>query len=74
MVRFSARARHMNKEDGQQHDAEDAIRKLNADLEKRLDDRTQSLALLTERLSLATSTGKVGVWDWDIVTNAVILR
>jgi hypothetical protein len=64
----------MNKEDGQQHDAEDAIRKLNADLEKRLDDRTQSLALLTERLSLATSTGKVGVWDWDIVTNAVILR
>jgi diguanylate cyclase (GGDEF)-like protein/PAS domain S-box-containing protein len=32
----------------------------------------ESLRLLTQRLSLATSTGKVGVWDWDIVTNAVI--
>ena len=65
-------ARHMNREYEQRRAAEIAIRKLNADLESRVEDRTKSLALLTERLSLATSTGKVGVWDWDIVTNAVI--
>ena len=29
-------------------------------------------AVLTERLTLATHAGGVGVWDWDIATNALI--
>jgi diguanylate cyclase (GGDEF)-like protein/PAS domain S-box-containing protein len=31
-----------------------------------------ALRLLTQRLSLATAVGKVGVWEWDPVTNAVM--
>lgn len=37
-------------------------------------DRKQTegeLLLLTERLSLATAVAKVGVWEWDLATNAL---
>ena len=65
-------AGQMNREYEQRRAAVIAIRELNADLEARVAERTNKLALLTQRLSLATAVGKVGVWEWDPVTNVVM--
>jgi len=35
-----------------------------------LTEQTVELQLLTERLSLATAVAKVGVWEWDLASNA----
>jgi len=64
-------AREMNKEYDRRNKAEVEIRELNAELEERVAERTQSLELLTERLSLATAVAKVGVWEWDLDSNTL---
>jgi diguanylate cyclase (GGDEF)-like protein/PAS domain S-box-containing protein len=61
----------LNKEYDQRSRAEIEIRLLNAELEGRVAERTRSLELLSERLSLATAVAKVGVWEWDLATNSV---
>ena len=61
-------ARHMNGLHEQRNDAELGLRELNVALEARVADRTQTLRLLTERLSLATAVGHIGVWERDMIS------
>ncbi len=49
--------------------AEEEIRKLNAELEESVLQRTTELARTSERLDLATGAARVGIWEWDIVHN-----
>lgn len=44
--------------------AETALQQLNAELEQRVQQRT-------ERYELAVTAGKVGVWDWDLATGEI---
>ena len=78
-------ARKMNVEHRHRNAAERGILQLNAALEKRVAKRTQTLeeqtavlarqtamiASSSERLSLATSVAKVGVWEWNLASNEV---
>jgi PAS domain S-box-containing protein len=52
-----------------QADAE--IRKLNADLELHVRERTLALAESDERLRMATEAAEIGIWDWDLASNTV---
>jgi len=59
--------------------AEDALQKAHDELEQRVLQRTaelakanEALAEMAERLSLATSTANVGIWDLDIVNNKLV--
>lgn len=38
----------------------------------RLERQSLLLERLTERLQLATSAADIGIWDWDVVTNALV--
>jgi PAS domain S-box-containing protein len=64
-------ARRLNKEYDHRSRAEVEIRELNAALEGRVAERTRSLELLSERLSLATAVAKVGVWEWELASNTL---
>jgi PAS domain S-box-containing protein len=44
---------------------------INRDITKRKQDEEQ-LRSLTERLSLATRTSSIGIWDWDLGTHQVV--
>ena len=44
------------------------LKQLNKQLKQEITERTQTEI----RLSLALNAGKLGVWDWDIATNAVV--
>jgi PAS domain S-box-containing protein len=48
-----------------------ALRALNADLERRVAERTAALQASQERLTLATRSASIGIWDWDIVADTV---
>jgi signal transduction histidine kinase len=65
-------ARRLNKEYDQRSQAEVEIRELNAALEGRVAERTRSLELLSERLSLASAIARVGVWEWELANNMSI--
>jgi PAS domain S-box-containing protein len=51
--------------------AADELRRLNAELEQRVRERTAQLRESEERLTLALRASQEGVWDWDLETNAV---
>lgn len=51
--------------------AEAEILKLNAELEKRVEERTKALAASQERLRLAAEAADIGFWDWDLESNIV---
>jgi PAS domain S-box-containing protein len=51
--------------------AEAEILKLNAELEKRVEERTKALAASQERLRLAAEAADIGFWDWDLESNTV---
>src|SRR5271157_171414 len=75
--RESARAnRALQSEVAARRRAEEQLRQLNDELERRVADRTAELvqanAALCEserRLRLALRAGHTGVWDWDLATN-----
>jgi len=52
--------------------AEGELRQLNANLENLVAERSRDIAGLSERLSIATRSAGMGVWDWNIVTNELI--
>lgn len=52
--------------------AEEALQKLNAELEERVKQRTAELARASERLELATNAAKVGIWDWDVKNDVLV--
>ena len=48
-------------------DAEEKLRKLNLELEKRVEDRTRELSESEERFRLLSRATNDAVWDWDLV-------
>jgi PAS domain S-box-containing protein len=50
---------------------EEALRNLNEELEKRVQERTAQLRDSEERLALALRASHEGVWDWNLETDAV---
>ena len=62
-----------------QHELAEAAESANSQLQKEISERKRTEAQLraslaeklslTERLSLATAVAKVGVWEWDLVSN-----
>ncbi|MEQ9098159.1 MAG: PAS domain S-box protein [Imperialibacter sp.] len=55
--------------DMERKNAEHQLSELNHSLEEKVAERTEELTLLNERLQLATSSGKVGLWTIDIKDN-----
>jgi diguanylate cyclase len=51
--------------------AEAALRRAHDELERRVAERTAELARSEERARLAAEAGNVGLWDWDLTTDAV---
>lgn len=52
--------------------AEDALQRLNVELEDRVKQRTAELARASERLELATSAARVGIWDWNVGNDVLV--
>ncbi len=50
-------------------DAEEKLRKLNMELEKRVEDRTKELSESEERFRLLSRATNDAVWDWDLVSS-----
>ena len=50
--------------------AEDELRRLNAQLDQRIAERTASLDASNARLRLATEAVRLGFWVWDVETDA----
>jgi PAS domain S-box-containing protein len=49
--------------------AEDKLRRLNASLEQRVEERTKELYESEERLRLVSRATNDAVWDWNLMTN-----
>lgn len=49
--------------------AEEKLRDLNAELEKRVEDRTHALTESEQRFRLVAQATNDAIWDWSIVTN-----
>jgi PAS domain S-box-containing protein len=50
-------------------DADDALRQANRELEARVSERTQALAVANERIQIATAAARIGIWDWNVRDN-----
>lgn len=48
--------------------AEEALRKIHDELERKVAERTAELQTSEERYACATAVGKVGVWEFDVVS------
>ncbi|MFM7580484.1 MAG: PAS domain-containing protein [Microcystaceae cyanobacterium] len=51
--------------------AKKALQQLNEELEIKVLERTQELAIASERLSLALKSGAIGCWDLDLADNSL---
>ena len=52
-------------------DSESRLRELNEDLERRVVQRTRDLESIAERLTISVETSNTGIWDWNLLTQAV---
>lgn len=52
--------------------ANETLEKIHEQLETRVEERTQELQQVSDRLLLATCAGNVGIWDWDISKNVLL--
>jgi PAS domain S-box-containing protein len=50
----------------------DLLLKARDELELKVEKRTQDLAAVNERFSLAASAARLGLWDWDIQKNELV--
>jgi|GEM_PF-594866 len=62
----------LNKIDRKKAQAEEDLRLLNASLEQKINERSEELRKMSERMILATSAAKMGTWDWDIVNDILV--
>ncbi|MFZ2948901.1 MAG: hypothetical protein WA003_05390, partial [Desulfuromonadaceae bacterium] len=49
-----------------------SLRKASEELETKVRERTAALNEATQRLQLATTSGGLGIWDWDIQSDEMI--
>lgn len=55
----------------QRQEAEEALRGMTQELERRVEQRTAALQASEERLQLALEASKEGLWDWNVATGEV---
>ncbi len=53
--------------------AEEEVRKLNAELEIRVQERTAEIESARQRLELATLSAGLGIWEWNINSGSMLL-
>lgn len=58
---------------GARKEAERRIEELNATLEQRVQERTEALTRISERLELALKATRDGLWDWNLTNNQAIV-
>ena len=63
--------RRLEGEIAERRAAEAALRQARDELERRVIKRTVELARSEERTRLAAEAGNIGLWDWDLTTDAV---
>src|SRR5258706_6240918 len=51
---------------------EEEIRRLNIELEKRVEDRTAEIESTRQRLELATKAAGLGIWEWNLSTDKLL--
>lgn len=52
--------------------AEQQVRRLQAELELEVAQRRAELKVVSERLVIATSAAKIGIWDWDVLNDNLV--
>ncbi|MEO6733887.1 MAG: PAS domain S-box protein [Ferruginibacter sp.] len=62
----------LNNIDKKRKEAEESLKGFNKNLEHIIDQRTQHIRAITNRLSLATKAANIGIWDWDITNNILV--
>lgn len=56
---------------GEREAAREAVERMNAELERRVAERTAELRSAHERMAMAARVGGLGIWDYDIATDAL---
>ncbi len=51
--------------------SEKSIQMIGTYLEHMVEERTETLKVTMERLSLATRSAQIGTWDWDIINDKI---
>jgi len=51
--------------------AREELKKLNAELEQKVKERTEKLSISEERFRLVSRATNDAIWDWDLVTNSL---
>ncbi|MEO6722970.1 MAG: PAS domain S-box protein [Ferruginibacter sp.] len=62
----------LNNIDKKRKEAEESLKGFNKNLEHIIDQRTQHIRAITNRLSLATKASNIGIWDWDVTNNILV--
>ena len=72
-VDLRAQAEELREANAALYRTRDELRVSYEGLERRVDERTHELAMATERLELAIDVGRIGIWERDLRSDALIL-